>query len=83
MDIQLSKKQMETIAQMTADIIMKKINPQEQQELVNTKEAARILGVSEWYIRKIKDRFPHVKAGNNGQGRILFYKKSLLPIYLQ
>ena len=45
-----------------------------QPELISSKEAAAHIGVSEDYIRKIKDRLPHVKQGNNNQGR-LFARK--------
>ena len=53
-----------------------------QPELINCKEAAALIGVSEDYVRKIKDRLPHVKQGNNNQGRLLFVKEGLLEAYL-
>ena len=43
-------------------------------ELITVKEAAETLNLSEAYVRKIKDKLPHVKQGNNKQGRILFVK---------
>lgn len=51
-------------------------------ELITVKEAAALIGVSEDYIRKIKDRLPHVKQGNNNQGRLLFVKEGLMEAYL-
>lgn len=53
-----------------------------QPELISCKEAATLIGVSEDYVRKIKDRLPHVKQGNNNQGRLLFIKEGLLEAYL-
>ena len=53
-----------------------------QPELISSKEAAAQIGVSEDYIRKIKDRLPHVKQGNNNQGRLLFVKEGLMEAYL-
>ena len=41
-------------------------------ELITVKEAAETLNLSEDYVRKIKDKLPHVKQGNSKQGRILF-----------
>ena len=39
-------------------------------ELITVKEAAETLNLSEDYVRKIKDKLPHVKQGNSKQGRI-------------
>ena len=51
-------------------------------ELITVKEAAETLTLSEAYVRKIKDKLPHVKQGNNKQGRILFVKEGLMDAYL-
>lgn len=53
-----------------------------QSELLSCKEAAAMIGISEEHIRKIKDRLPHVKQGNNNQGRLLFLRDGLLESYL-
>lgn len=55
---------------------------QPQQELISCKDAAALIGVSEDYVRKIKDRLPHVKQGSNNQGRLLFIKEGLMEAYL-
>ena len=55
---------------------------QEEPEMISCKAAAAYLGISEDYLRKIKDRLPHVKQGNNNQGRLLFVKKGLMEAYL-
>ena len=51
-------------------------------ELITVKEAAETLNLSEDYVRKIKDKLPHVKQGNNNQGRLLFVKEGLMEAYL-
>lgn len=51
-------------------------------ELITVKEAAETLNLSEDYVRKIKDKLPHVKQGNSKQGRILFVKEGLMDAYL-
>ena len=55
---------------------------QPQPELISCKDAATLIGVSEDYVRKIKDRLPHVKQGSNNQGRLLFIKEGLMEAYL-
>ena len=51
-------------------------------EAAAVKEAAETLNLSEDYVRKIKDKLPHVKQGNSKQGRILFVKEGLMDAYL-
>ena len=53
----------------------------EEEEYVDSKEAARILGISPNYLRSKKDKFPHIKVGNNNQGRVLFKRSELLANY--
>lgn len=55
---------------------------QPEPELISCKAAAALIGVSEDYVRKIKDRLPHVKQGSNNQGRLLFVKEGLMEAYL-
>lgn len=74
----------EILAKKTADIVMERLQElhyPEANEMVDSKEAARMLGISSNYLRSIKDRFPHVKVGDNKQGRILFRKADLLENY--
>ena len=49
---------------------------------ITVKEAAETLNLSEDYVRKIKDKLPHVKQGNSKQGRLLFVKEGLMEAYL-
>jgi hypothetical protein len=85
MDIQLSDKQMELIATTTARIILRKMKEEKEPptEMVTLKEAARILHVSENHMRRIKDKYPYIKNGNNAQGHLLFVREALLKTYGQ
>lgn len=47
-------------------------------EYVDTREAARILGVSPAYLRQVKEKYPHVKGGTCKQGHIMFRRDDLL-----
>lgn len=82
----MNKKEIRTMAEMTAEIVLERLKQKngtagENEEFVDSNEAARILGLSPTYLRSIKDRFPHKKVGNNNQGRILFKKSSLITNY--
>ena len=75
MTIELGQK---TINQL-ADALMQRLQEKQGAEYVRTSEAAKILGVSEAYLRQIKDRYPHKKASNQQQGALLFRRDALLP----
>lgn len=67
------------------DYVIKKLKEEElskQQHWVRTAEAASILGVTPKYLRSIKDRFPHTKAGDSPQGSLLFLKEALVENYV-
>lgn len=85
MEIKLNEKQMAVLAQQTAQIVVNLLQQSSQAtaetEYVGVAEAARILGISVYHLRHIKDDFPHVKRGNNQQGRLLFLKSALLTAY--
>lgn len=82
MELELSKRQMDEIAYKTAVIVLRKLKEKEDvPEMVSTAEAARILGVTPGHMRRIADRFPHIKAGENRQGKLLFKRDALLPNY--
>ena len=51
-------------------------------DLLSTKEAAALLGISPSRVRAIKDRLPHVKVGDDKRGRLLFRRDGLLEAYL-
>ena len=54
-------------------------------ELIGTAEAARMLGLSEAHVRRLarQGRLPHVKQGECPQGRLLFFKDSLVSSYIR
>lgn len=77
----MKKNEMMELAAMVADEVVKKIKnvrSLSETEYVDTEEAARILGMKPNYLRQVKDRYPHIKAGDTKQGRIMFRRDSLL-----
>lgn len=77
----MERKEMCVLAELVADQVIKKLRGSEnlaETEYVDTKEAARILGVSDNYMRQVKNKYPHMKAGDRKQGRILFKRDTLL-----
>ena len=82
MEIQLSEKQMDSLANRTAKIVVNLLRvedcPKPRKKYIGIKEAAGILGMSEYHLRRIKDKFPHIKRGNNQQARIYFDEEALL-----
>ncbi len=81
----MDRQEMTALAAMVAEQVVKKLksvgNLQET-EYVDSYEAARILGVSPNYLRQVKDRYPHIKAGNKKQGRIMFKRDALMNEFL-
>ncbi len=77
----MNKEDISLLASLVAEEVVKKlkgIRNLSETEFVDTEEAARILGVSANYLRQVKDRYPHIKAGNRKQGRIMFKRDALL-----
>lgn len=77
----------EMTAQRTASILFDQLKgivriPEEEEEYVDVKEAARILGLAPSYLRSQRRKFPHKKVGSNTQGRILFLKSGLFQSYV-
>ena len=83
MNIELTEKQMDAIAVKTARKVINLLNRDEQPKLdkkkkyVDINKAADILGYSVYHLRRIKDQFPHIKRGDNQQGRLLFEEDAL------
>lgn len=79
MEIVLNDKQIQQIADKTANLVLRRLNmrTEEKSFLVNVREAARILGVSVTHMRSIKDEYPHIRRGSNQQGHIYFIKEAL------
>lgn len=77
----MTKEEISMFAAMVADQVVKKlkgVRNLSEAEYVDANEAARILGVSANYLRQVKDRYPHIKAGDRKQGRIMFKRDALL-----
>jgi hypothetical protein len=81
----MKKEEMSELAALVADLVVKKLKGVNlaDTEYVDTEEAARILGMSANYLRQVKDRYPHMKAGDRKQGRILFRRDALLNEFKQ
>ena len=83
----LTKGQIEQIARETAKIVIRKLREDKQSDeqtprrMVTLAEAARILGVSQTHVRRIKNMLTHTKVGNHQQGRLLFDASRLLDDY--
>lgn len=63
--------------------IVKELRKQQEDtpEMVTTTEAARILGVTPQTMRRNQHKYPHVKGGENKQGKLLFVRDALLKNY--
>ncbi len=75
----------ELVASTTAQMVVKHLRENNlvggnDEELVDSREAARILGLSPSYLRSLN--LPRVKVGNNSQGRVLYKRSDLLNNYL-
>lgn len=90
--VELSDKSIKRIAEALATIMgypMDRAGSDAEQDngplphdLLSTKEAAALLGISPSRVRAIKDRLPHIKVGDNQRGRLLFRREGLLEAYL-
>ena len=90
--VELSDKSIKRIAEALATIMgypMERAGSDAEQDngplphdLLSTKEAAALLGISPSRVRAIKDRLPHIKVGDNQRGRLLFRREGLLEAYL-
>ena len=86
----MTKKELESLANLVADKVVERVVEQlrgtqksEVPDMVDSTEAARILGISRNYLLMIKERFNYVKTGENKQSRILFNRQTLLEEYLK
>ena len=77
MNIELTEKQMDAIAVKTARRVVNLLNRDEQPKLDKKKKYVDINGYSVYHLRRIKDQFPHIKRGDNQQGRLLFEEDAL------
>ena len=81
----MTRKELEFVIKRTVQEVLeaqKQENSINNEEWVSTGEAAKILGLSEYRVRELKDRFVHVKQGTGTSGRLLFQRSTLLKNYL-
>ena len=85
----MNKQEINTLAEIlsekVADKVMNRISGVNTapDEMVDSKEAARMIGVCPAYMRRLKDRIPHVKVGLHKQGRILFRKADIISAFVK
>ena len=80
----MKKSEIELIVEMTVEKLMARqelVNAKTKEEWLPTDEAAKIIGLSPYRLRMLKDRFVYKKAGEFQSGRLLFKKSSLLENY--
>lgn len=82
MELELTQRCIDEIAHKVAQILARKMKEKAaSEEMVTTEEAARILHVSTAHMRRIASRFPHIKQGEQKQGKLLFVRDALLKNY--
>ena len=93
-NMEMSDRQMDLLASKVASKLFRmlqggdagnkkdKVEIPDPSKMCSVKEAANLLGIGEDQMRRIKDRFPHVKVGEKQQGRILFEREALLKCYI-
>ena len=74
MTINLSQKTIDAIV----DAVVQRLQQQPQTEYVRTSEAAKILGVSEAYLRQTKGKYSYKKSSDKQQGALMFRKDTLI-----
>jgi hypothetical protein len=86
MELTLSQRDRDAIVQQLRIALRKDIKAilqdTRQPDMVTTREAASILGITPGRLRQIVCsaplRYPHTKKGNNKQGQLLFKRSALL-----
>lgn len=83
--VKLDSKTIDAIARKSAQYVLTglKKNKCAEKEMVTAAEAAKILGITQNYLRTIKDNFRYVKGSGSKWGRILFEKDSLIENYIK
>lgn len=79
MEIKLDNKTIDRIA----SAVVAKLKNINDDEMVSTREAARLLGISTSRVRRLAQtgKLPCVKQGEHSQGRLMFPKKTLYSSY--
>ena len=84
----MNKKEVEQIVEMVVEKVMIRMESGKPEQImddwVTTSEAARLLGLSQFRLRQIKERFNYRKDGDpKKNGRLLFERSSLLESYIR
>lgn len=66
-----------------AEEVVNEMERRKKPQLVTTKQAAEILGISPRRVREIKDKLGYVKTGENTQGRLMFDTTTLVERYIR
>ncbi len=84
----MKQDEMKKLAEMTASLVLKGLKKEKSldhtdEDYIDSKGAAALLGLTPNYLRSQKDKYPHIKVGNTNQGRILFKRSELLANYIK
>lgn len=81
----MTKKEMSSLLEAFSERVVEKLvqalNEKKENsdpDLIDTNEAARILGISRAYLLSIKDKFGYIKLGDTKQSRIFFKRDDIL-----
>lgn len=77
-EVVINDKQIQLIADRTADIILRRLKPEPDPVYVSVKEAARLIGVSTSHMYKIKDEYTYIRRGEDHNGHIYFMREELI-----
>ena len=81
-NLELTDQSMDVFAKKVATQVVKMMRVDScSSKMCTVKEAASILGIGEEHMRRIKDRFPHVKKGPKKAGRLFFERDALINEY--
>lgn len=72
LNVSLSDADCTRIAEKVAIIVKSKKQLTRQQRLINSTEAAKVLGISRSRLYHLLDEIPHIKLGDTKQSRLLF-----------
>lgn len=68
----------ERVVERLAEALSAKKTGNSEPELIDSTEAARILGISKAYLLSIKEKFGYIKLGETKQSRIFFKRDDIL-----
>lgn len=82
----MKRTEVEMIVELTLEKLLNRKELEDartKEEWLPTSEAARMIGLSPYRLRMLKDKFEHKKSGDAQSGRLLFKKSSLLESYIR